>query len=193
MDLFDPFGSDDNPPPPGGLLTPALMGGAPTSIMSSSPSPLLAPQLNPPSPDTSSEIPPPMETAPDSDIAAVQSGFTSTSPNIQWPSTQGSANYSSMGDLFSTQHSYQSYDVTSPGESAPAQDGLTISTPVYNYETASFEEPPQKPIRNSNSAEENFANFNQALAPADVIPTNFEAGLVDNNKVGKVILGVRFQ
>ena len=98
-----------------------------------------------------------------------------------------------MGDLFSTQHSYQSYDVTSPGESAPAQDGLTISTPVYNYETASFEEPPQKPIRNSNSAEENFANFNQALAPADVIPTNFEAGLVDNNKVGKLILGVGFR
>ena len=193
MDLFDPFGFDDNPPPPGGLLTPALMGGAPTSIMSSSPSPLLAPQLNPPSPDTSSEIPPPMETAPDSDIAAVQSGFTSTSPNIQWPSTQGSAKYSSMGDLFSTQHSYQSYDVTSPGESAPAQDGLTISTPVYNYETASFEEPPQKPIRNSNSAEENFANFDEAVAPADVIPSNFEAGLVDNNKVGKLVLGVRFR
>ena len=119
----------------------------------------------------------------------VQSGFTSTPPTTQWPSTQGSANYSNMGDLFSTPHSDQSLDVTSPGESVLAQDGPTISTPVYNYKTASFEEPPQKPIRNSNSAEENFANFNQALAPADVIPTNFEAGLVDNNKVGKLILG----
>ena len=189
MDLFDSFGSDDNPPPPGGLLTPALMGGAPTSIMSSSPSPLLAPQLNPPSPDTSSEIPPPMETqtAPDSDISVIQSGFISTSPITQWPSTQGSANYSSMGDLFSTQHSYQSYDVTSPGESAPAQDGLTISTPGYNYETASFEEAPQKPIENSNSAEETFANFDQTLAPADVVPSNLAAGLVDNNKVGKLL------
>ena len=196
MDAFDPFGSDDNPPPPGGLLAPALMGGAPSSIMSSSPSPLLAPQLNPPSPETSSEIPPPMETqtAPDSDISVIQSGFISTSPITQWPSTQGSANYSSMGDLFSTQHGDHSHDVTSPGESVLAQDGpTTISTPVYNYETASFEEPPQKPIRNSNSAEENFANFNQALAPADVIPTNFEAGLVDNNKVGKLILGVGFR
>ena len=195
MDAFDPFGSDDNPPPPGGLLAPALMGGAPSSIMSSAPSPLLAPQLNPPSPETSSEIPPPMETqtAPDNDISVIQSGFISTSPITQWPSTQGSANYSSMGDLFSTQHSDQSLDVTSPGESVLAQDGPTISTPVYNYKTASFEEPPQKPIRNSNSAEENFANFNQALAPADVIPTNFEAGLVDNNKVGKLILGVGFR
>ena len=95
-----------------------------------------------------------------------------------------------MGDLFSTQHSDQSLDVTSPSESAQAQDGPTISTPVYNYETASFEEPPQKPIRNFNSAEENFANFDEALAPADVIPSNFAAGLVDNNKVGKLILGV---
>ena len=196
MDAFDPFGSDDNPLPPGGLLAPALMGGAPSSIMSSAPSPLLAPQLNPPSPETSSEIPPPMETqtAPDSDISVIQSGFISTSPITQWPSTQGSANYSSMGDLFSTQHSDQSLDVTSPGESVLAQDGpTTISTPVYNYETASFEEPPQKPIRNSNSAEENFANFDEAVAPADVIPSNFEAGLVDNNKVGKLVLGVRFR
>ena len=190
MDAFDPFSSDDNPPPPGGLLAPSVMGGAP-GIMSSSPSPLLAPSLNPPSPETSSEMPLPMETqtAPDSDIAVVQSGFTSTSPNIQWPSTQGSANYSGMGDLFSTQHSDQSLDVTSPGESILAQDGpTTISTPVYNYETASFEEPPQKPIRNFNPAEENFANFDEALAPADVIPSNFAAGLVDNNKVGKLNL-----
>ena len=187
MDAFDPFGSDDNPPPPLGLLAPAVMGGAP-GITSSSPSPLLAPSLNPPSPETSSEMPLPMETqtTPESDIAVVQSGFTSTSPNIQWPSTQGSANYSSMGDLFSTQHSDQSLDVTSP-------DGPTISTPVYNYETASFEEPPLKPIRNSNSAEENFANFDQALAPADVIPSNLAAGLVDNNKVGKLILEVGFR
>ena len=187
MDAFDPFGSDDNPPPPGGLLAPAVMGGAP-GIMSSSPSPLLASPLNHASPETSSEIPPPIEPQTAPDISLVQSGFTSTSPNIQWPSTQGSANYSSMGDLFSTQHSDQSLDVTSPGESAQAQDGPTISTPVYNYETASFEEPPQKPIGDSNSAEENFANFDEALAPADVIPSNFAAGLVDNNKVGKLNL-----
>ena len=194
MDAFDPFSSDDNPPPPGGLLAPSVMGGAP-GIMSSSPSPLLAPSLNPPSPETSSEIPPPIEsqTAPDSDIAVVQSGFTSTSPTTQWPSTQGSANYSSMGDLFSTQHTDQSFDITSPGESVLPQNGPTISTPVYNYETASFEEPPKKSIGDSNSAEENFANFDQALAPADVIPSNFAAGLVDNNKVGKLILGVGFK
>ena len=193
MAAFDPFGSDDNPPPPASLLAPAVMGGAP-GIMSPSPSPLLAPPLSPASPEIINEIPPPIEsqTAPDCDISLVQSGFTSTSPNIQWPSTQGSANYSSMGDLFSTQHSDQSLDVTSPGESAQAQDGPTISTPVYNYETASFEEP-KKPIGDSNSAEENFANFDEALAPADVIPSNFAAGLVDNNKVGKLILGVGFR
>ena len=188
MDAFDPFGSDDNPPPPASLLAPAVAGGAP-GIMSPSPTPLLAPPLSPASPETINEIPPPIEsqTAPDCDISLVQSGFTSTSPNIQWPSTQGSANYS-MGDLFSTQHSDQSLDVTSPGESVLAQDEPTISTPVYNYETASFEEPPKKSIGDSNSAEENFANFDEALAPADVIPTNFAAGLVDNNKVGKLNL-----
>ena len=214
MDAFDPFGYDD-PPPATNLLAPVIgsslsQGTSPsaapltTSVASTVPSidsplPIFPTGALPASAGGTTLGP---STASSSNEAfassATPAGTMSAMPAGTMSTGSGIGNYSTLssGEPLSAEQSVFPQNTSSLDENAFAEIGAAVTSggPTYNYETASFDEPQQKPFEDSKTAEGtsgdfpsqgNFASFEATLAPAEIIQTNLAAGLIDGNKVSK--------
>ena len=191
MDAFDPFGSDDSPPGTN-LLAPVIGGG-----LNQGTSPLAAPLApSAASAEASSDLPSPIFPM---GVPTASSGEATLGRNTSSTTSgeAGNRDYStiSSGEPFSTVQSVFPQNESSVNENnfagAEAVAAVTAGDPIYNYDTASFEESP-KPFADSNTAvgisgefppPGNFANFEANLAPAEIVQTNPVAGLIDGNKV----------
>ena len=140
-----------------------------------------------------------MSATPAGTMLATPAGTMSATPAGTMSTGSRIGDYSTLssGEPWSTELSIFPQNASSVDENAFAETGAAVTSggPTYNYETASFDEPQQRPFEDSKTAEAafgeflsqgNFASFEATLAPAEIIQTNLAAGLIDGKKVSIV-------